>query len=281
MFASLSPPLKPILKKPPVDKVSERFCAPDADLVIRSSDGVLLRVHRKNLSSFSEVFSSAAQASTATTSTQAPSFQNAVVDLPEDECTLDLLFQYMYRQRHPNLQGLRFQTLEKLAEAAEKYEVFAAMDPCSIHMILIAVISQLRVGRHPLEVFLYAMKHDYPDLADRAAPLLLAFSKKIQKETPTHVRLRWLLYMEAWNNILRTELPALLKCNSCPCAGWDRAQLRTYKKFNFEPRLLADLRWLSETSPAVSPCCLPRLSAIRVGLEEAVKQIPKFSAIKL
>lgn len=59
---------------------------------------------------------------------------NEIVDLTETASTLELLFQYMYRQPQPDLTKVQFKDLAAVAEAAEKYCVFAAMEVCKIHM---------------------------------------------------------------------------------------------------------------------------------------------------
>jgi hypothetical protein len=40
----------------------------------------------------------------------------------------------MYPERHPDLESADFEMLEPLAEAAEKYEVFSAMNICKIRI---------------------------------------------------------------------------------------------------------------------------------------------------
>jgi len=57
-----------------------------------------------------------------------------VVQLTENSATLELLFQFCYPERHPDLNGLAFDTLAELAEAAEKYKVFSAISLCKIGM---------------------------------------------------------------------------------------------------------------------------------------------------
>ena len=54
--------------------------------------------------------------------------------LEESSSTLELLFQFMSPQRSPDLTAVDFEVLAALAEAAEKYEVFGAMEICRIHM---------------------------------------------------------------------------------------------------------------------------------------------------
>jgi hypothetical protein len=105
-------------------------CAVDSDLTLQSSDGVLYKVHRKNLEFHSEPFA-AADAISATSDNSGGA---EIVHLSERSTVLDLLLQYMYRQRQPDLEKVDFQILAELAEAAEKYEVYSAMTVCNIHM---------------------------------------------------------------------------------------------------------------------------------------------------
>jgi hypothetical protein len=62
-----------------------------------------------------------------------------IVNLTEDAATvtLELLFQFVYPQRHPNLSDSPYEVVAPLAEAAEKYEVFAAMNICGIRMVFV------------------------------------------------------------------------------------------------------------------------------------------------
>lgn len=57
-----------------------------------------------------------------------------MVDLTEPAATLELLFQYMYPQRQPDLNEIDLPLLAELAEAVEKYQVYSAMDICKIFM---------------------------------------------------------------------------------------------------------------------------------------------------
>ena len=64
--------------------------------------------------------------------TQAKS--DVVIQLPEKSVILDLLFQFCYPERQPELNDLAFDILAELAEAAEKYKVFSATSICRIGM---------------------------------------------------------------------------------------------------------------------------------------------------
>lgn len=54
--------------------------------------------------------------------------------MTENGKTLELLFQYMYPKRHPDLTKIDFKQLSELAEAAEKYQVYGTMDVCNTRM---------------------------------------------------------------------------------------------------------------------------------------------------
>lgn len=103
-------------------------CAADSDITLLASDGVLFKVHRKNLEMHSDIFAGADAISLETAS------GNEVVPLSETSAVLDLLLQYMYRQPQPDLKKVDFETLAGVAEAAEKYQVFAAISWCKLLM---------------------------------------------------------------------------------------------------------------------------------------------------
>ncbi|KAJ6620399.1 hypothetical protein B0H10DRAFT_1774586, partial [Mycena sp. CBHHK59/15] len=130
----------------------------DADIAFRSSDQVIFRLHIKNLETHSDGFPPSAFC--------APG-SNEVVDLSEPAATLDLLFQYMYPWRQPDLNTVEFPLLADLSEAAEKYQVYSAMDICKIFM-------GNGLQDNALTVLNYAVRHGYRDIADEAAPLTVS-----------------------------------------------------------------------------------------------------------
>jgi hypothetical protein len=93
-------------------------CSTDSDITLQSSEGVLYKVHRKNLGIHSEGFAAADAISASTDDNN----NSEIVHLSESSVVLDLLLQYMYRQRQPDLEDVDFQASADLAEAAEKYE---------------------------------------------------------------------------------------------------------------------------------------------------------------
>jgi hypothetical protein len=98
-------------------------CGPDFDVTFQSSDGILFRIHKINLKVNTGGF-------------VLPEFEthNEIVCLTETAMTLELLFQFCYSDHRPDVEALDFDALALLAEAAEKYQVFSAMDICKICM---------------------------------------------------------------------------------------------------------------------------------------------------
>ncbi|KAJ7664114.1 hypothetical protein B0H17DRAFT_1092333 [Mycena rosella] len=153
---------------------SESFSAPDADIVFQSCDGVLFSVHLANLQSHTDGFPPAEF-----------STEGEVCLLSESSSTLELLFQFIYRRRHPTLENLEFVELAALAEAAEKYQVYSAMNICAIRM-------KEWLPDHAAEILSYAARHDYPSLAAEAAPTLIDMTlAEVALILPPDILLSW------------------------------------------------------------------------------------------
>ncbi|EPT00068.1 hypothetical protein FOMPIDRAFT_1050152 [Fomitopsis schrenkii] len=86
------------------------FNASDADLTVRSCDGQFFRVHARNLHDWSDAFPGS----------EMPLQPDEIVSLSESAATLELLFQFMYRQPQPDVQSLRIDQVAALAEAVGK-----------------------------------------------------------------------------------------------------------------------------------------------------------------
>jgi hypothetical protein len=97
----------------------------DSDLTIQSNDGILFHIHKINLKMGAGGFAP-------------PEFDtqdSTPVRLSENAETLELLFQFCYPKRLPDMETVKFEVLAQLAEAAEKYEVYAAICVCKILMM--------------------------------------------------------------------------------------------------------------------------------------------------
>lgn len=142
------------------------------------------------------------------------SSKEEIVKLTESGETLELLFQYMYPQRRPEIKKIGFKQLEALAEAAEKYQVFSAMDVCQWRLACVVMKSQRITwpqeyyreiyAKHPLEVLCFAMKHGYSDLATLTEKKALELSPTVAFE-----RLPLPAYI-AWVSV---------RVSSCPLNG--------------------------------------------------------------
>jgi len=53
------------------------------------------------------------------------------ITLPEDSAVLEVVFEYFYPKRYPNLEDKPFNLLVAIADAVEKYKIYAAMYPCT------------------------------------------------------------------------------------------------------------------------------------------------------
>ncbi|GLB39475.1 putative chitin synthase III catalytic subunit [Lyophyllum shimeji] len=164
-------------------------CAADADVTFVSSDDVLFHVHKRNLEIAAAGFPPAGFDAS-----------GEIVPLTESAATLELLFQYVYPRRHPYLEDTPFEVLSPLAEAAEKYQVFAAMNICRIRM-------SNTLPNYVAEVFNYAYRHGYVDVVRTAVPFLLDVPlDEVVKKLSAHLIVPWVCYREAWS---RAALAAL------------------------------------------------------------------------
>ena len=95
----------------------------DSDVTFKSSDNILFRIHKVNLKVSARGFAP-------------PEFEtfDEITCLTESAKILELLFQFCYPDRRPDVEQPEFDDLALLAEAAEKYEVFSAMNICNIFM---------------------------------------------------------------------------------------------------------------------------------------------------
>ncbi|KAH8802364.1 hypothetical protein DL96DRAFT_768465 [Flagelloscypha sp. PMI_526] len=174
-------------------QLSPNFNFPDADLTILSTDGTLFKVHQINLNITTGAFP------------PLPTSPNEIVTFTETAATLEILFQFMYPKRHPHLHDITFEELDGLAEAAEKYELFPAMNLCNIKMKEFA-------SQNPAQVLQYACKHDYPHLIEVCAEFSLQMRvEEILSLLPAHLAIPWVLYRQQYITIWTQRVAACIK----------------------------------------------------------------------
>ncbi|KAF5379849.1 hypothetical protein D9615_005821 [Tricholomella constricta] len=194
---------------PTSDLCDDLVDAPDADIVFRSSDNVLFRIHARNLEITTGGFPPAEFS---------PADQ--VVDITEDASTLELLFQFVYPRSQPLLEGLPFDTLARLAEAVEKYQVYPAMQICNVYMTK-------ALPDHALDILEYSMRHGYPLLSNRAAPFVtLAKISSSLKSLPPGLLHAWIRYYDTWNAKIRHAI--LTAPYGHKCANWSEYQRKIF-----------------------------------------------------
>ncbi|TFK64136.1 hypothetical protein BDN72DRAFT_846886 [Pluteus cervinus] len=177
--------------------VSKKFCQPDADITIVSGDDVRYDLHKKNLAISTGGFPPLEFSRTSEVNEQA--------NLPERAYILDLLFQFVYPQRYPDIKSLKIDVLSELADAAEKYEVYGAISMCN-------VIMQFAISKNPVDVFVYATRYNYLDLADEAAPLVLGTPLSVfADKLPVDSLIGWIRYLASWDAIRRTWTTSIIQ----------------------------------------------------------------------
>jgi len=199
-------------------------CKLTVDIVLKSSDGQLLGAHQRNLEMYTEGFPIAG-------STLA--IVSDPVCLEETAEVLHLMLQYTHNIRLPCLDTIPFTLVASLAEAVEKYLIYSAMEICKVKMMH-------ATNDHPNEVFMYSVKHNYPDLTEMAAKSTLNNSASTflalirEAGLPDDVAFRWLRYRNSRMEIL-VQLPTAVsdseshkKPGSGNCKRWKQFKLRVF-----------------------------------------------------
>ena len=161
----ISQPAQPL--KYPTDPFNNKFG--DADVILRSADGVNFYAHKNILrlmsDFFADMFSLPQPASSNTPSANdvadgTPGAILPVVPVSEDTETLDGILRMCYPVRDPPLPDVR--SLSSLLEGAKKYQMYE---------VLRVLKEQLKAfcNDHPLDVFAEACKRDILDIAQYAA----------------------------------------------------------------------------------------------------------------
>lgn len=150
-------------------------CTLATDIVLSSSDGVRFGAHTRNLEIYSDGFPSV----------DAVRNSGEDVMLSEESDVLMLLLKFLHKQPQPDLSLLASKLLIKLANAAEKYGVYCATGVCKVMVGLVMftvmllgsqMFSRLSVEDQPFDAFLYAQKHGYSSILDKAGKCVTTFT---------------------------------------------------------------------------------------------------------
>ncbi|KAF9477113.1 hypothetical protein BDN70DRAFT_838249 [Pholiota conissans] len=262
------------IMKPPTCPVKD--CSLPIDIVLRSSDGIELGAHMRNLEHYSEAFP---QSGSVEVNSEAEA-----VTLDETGDVLELMLQFMHLTRQPELAKISFDLLSGLAEAVEKYMIYSAMSMCKLYM-------GYALKEHPLDVLMYSSKHNYDMMANECAPLTLKYKsetvvrKANEKCLHDSFLLKWFRCRDIHNQAVRTILKAdgiySKKSNGShhSCGLWDSLKKEVQlESFKFEFATIQDIRDLIDTKSSSVLSCVPCTRAAHEWRSQAKQAvIPVFS----
>ncbi|KAF8504221.1 hypothetical protein JB92DRAFT_2738252 [Gautieria morchelliformis] len=154
--------------------ISALFCAPEADLLLCSSDRVELRVFSRILIEASPIFRDMTSLPKPTAGLSPTGVVNRV-DLDEDRETLELLLQFLYPMRDPQVSKL--DVLKRLMKAADKY----ILDGVT-HSLKRILVSPAFVDEEPLRVYALACMYGHEAEAKIASRHCLKIDILVQAE---------------------------------------------------------------------------------------------------
>ncbi|KAJ7473291.1 hypothetical protein FB451DRAFT_1089121 [Mycena latifolia] len=238
---------------------SDSFNSSDADVVFQSCDGVLFGVHRLNLQTHTDGFPP-----------EGFSTEGEICPLSESSSTLKLLFQFIYRRRHPTLENLAFAEVAALAEAAEKYQVFSAMNICYIRM-------KEFLPDHAADILSYAARHDYPTLAAEAAPILIEIPLvEVASILPPDILVPWIKYRDEWEKVLDAVVIPLKKGHRPLILGPLCTDCSHLRPVDLSIRSLRHLETVF-SEPFTTVLCSTFWEHWRGDVTKRIAQIPKFT----
>lgn len=150
-------------------------CNLPVDVVLRSCDKVLIGAHKANLDNFSDGFPPC--------DLNSDDRGSDAVEMTENSDTVKRLLHYVHKEQYPDVSCLLRKDLFRLADAAEKYVIHPAMGVCNMYILWVQGSSVRRnilklivprsatVEKYPTSTLAYSFKHNYPKIADMAAPL--------------------------------------------------------------------------------------------------------------
>ncbi|KAF9565895.1 hypothetical protein CPC08DRAFT_815130 [Agrocybe pediades] len=173
-------------------RTHEKFNADNSDVTIRSSDDVLFKLHRSNLSVTTGAFPGTEM-----------STNDEQVVLSETADVLEIVFDYVYPKRKPfTMENMDFHMLVKVAEAVEKYEVFPAMRFCERRL-------RENMEDNALDVLIHAIKHDRRNLINESSTnLVMGPVIPVIEKLPLECVVPWVKYHEASKSVF--EIPESL-----------------------------------------------------------------------
>ncbi|KIM35844.1 hypothetical protein M413DRAFT_449573 [Hebeloma cylindrosporum] len=214
-------------------QVHHLFNDTEADVIFCSKDGTLFHLQRKYLETNTGAFPGAEFDT-----------RGEITHLTEPTEVLEVLFQFIYPRRHPDIEELEFPLLAAVAEAAEKYEVFSGMSECKTRM-------RTFLPKHAAEILAHASRHDYPKLIQEAASYLVRTdAAEVIEHLPSSYVVPWLRYQKAWDSVMEAAFKEVLG-------------LRISKPLHHGTRPPLSAAAMSMQGEACHPCVLRMLSTLQ------------------
>ncbi|KAJ3976109.1 hypothetical protein EV361DRAFT_885054 [Lentinula raphanica] len=176
-------------------QTSDHFNAPDADIVVESSDNILFNLHKKNIECVTGDFLLAEMSSDS----------KEAVQLAESANILEMLFTCLYPRPFPSLEDLDFDTFMLLAEAAEKYQFFGMMSACRLQMKEIlyptetstSYASKQELSSKRMQLLHFAVDYEVQDVIEELQVIMVDIPlSKLVDILPSRVYKPWSLYRE-------------------------------------------------------------------------------------
>ncbi|KAF9474458.1 hypothetical protein BDN70DRAFT_866216 [Pholiota conissans] len=220
---------------PETYRLSDTFRSTEDAVTFISSNNVGFKIRRMSLN----IYTSVGFAQPSNSEDLSVSAESEPVHLLEHSDILEILFQFIEPPsesrnfRQPNVVGLESTVFFGVAEAAEKYVVYGAINVCVTRMRQI-------IDEYPLEVLNHCAKHGYPELGDLAAEasLSIPLRKVAVKLTEPGLLMRWLIYYGSWRQQAAECARRFEHYAPRDCAVWTELCLRYLRQVNKDPTTL-------------------------------------------
>ncbi|KAH9479755.1 hypothetical protein JR316_0008350 [Psilocybe cubensis] len=168
----------------------------DSDVTCCSSDNILFNLHRVRLGTAAGVFPGAEFDA-----------NGEVVQLQEPGEVLEVLFQFVYAEKIGNIEDLEFDLLMQVAEAAEKYQMYAGKAMCDLRFLMLIPRQDCTIP-----ILVHAMKHDVTKLIDASArqACLWPVMKLLAGGYPIHSIYQWAFYLQKCHRLLFADAQTYL-----------------------------------------------------------------------
>ncbi|KAJ3711943.1 hypothetical protein C8R42DRAFT_728261 [Lentinula raphanica] len=176
-------------------QTSDHFNAPDADIIVESSDSILFNLHKKNIECVTGDFLLAEMSSDS----------KEAVQLAESANILEMLFTCLYPRPFPSLEDLDFDTFMLLAEAAEKYQFFGMMSACRLQMKEIlyptetstSYVSKQELSSKRMQLLHFAVDYEVQDVIEELQVIMVDIPlSKLVDILPSRVYKPWVAVSE-------------------------------------------------------------------------------------